>query len=279
MDAAPGDTPAVDARPVGAPLVDAPPVDAPRRQPDIAGKSVLITGASSGIGEHLAGMLWRHGARVLAVARRESRLHDLRSRCPGLLVQACDVSADSSCDEAVARAIAEFGELDVLINCAGMSKPAPALEETADDFRSVLAVNLVGPFVLSQAAARHMLARGSGSIINIASILGLVGLGRMPQASYAASKGGVVNLTRELAAQWARKGVRVNAVAPGWFATEMTAGLFATPAGEAWVDRLTPMGRSGSVEELDGAVLFLASDASSYVTGAVIPVDGGWTAV
>jgi NAD(P)-dependent dehydrogenase (short-subunit alcohol dehydrogenase family) len=264
----------VDAAPA-----DSPAVDAPRRQFDIAGKSVLITGASSGIGEHLAGMMWQHGARVLAVARRESRLDDLRGRCPGLLARACDVTADSSCADAVATAIAEFGALDVLINCAGMSKPAPALEETADDFRSVLAVNLVAPFVLSQAAGRHMLARGSGSIINIASILGLVGLGRMPQASYAASKAGVVNLTRELAAQWARKGVRVNAVAPGWFATEMTAGLFSTPAGEAWVGRLTPMGRAGNADELDGVVLFLASDASSYVTGAVIPVDGGWTAV
>lgn len=264
MDAAPGDTLAVDA---------------PRRQFDIAGKSVLITGASSGIGEHLAGMLWRNGARVLAVARRESRLHDLQCQCPGLLVQACDVSADSSCADAVARAIAEFGGLDVLINCAGVSKPARALEETPDDFRSVLAVNLVAPFVLSQEAARHMLACGSGSIVNIASIVGLVGLGRIPQASYAASKAGLVNLTRELAAQWARKGVRVNAVAPGWFATEMTADLFSTPAGESWVERLTPMGRSGKLDELDGAVLFLASDASSYVTGAVIPVDGGWTAV
>jgi NAD(P)-dependent dehydrogenase (short-subunit alcohol dehydrogenase family) len=124
-----------------------------------------------------------------------------------------------------------------------------------------------------------MLAAGRGAIVNVASILGLVGVGQIPQASYAASKGGVVNLTRELAAQWARRGVRVNALAPAWFPTEMTEALFADEASRKWVRTRTPMGRAGRVEELVGPALFLASDASSYVTGHTLVVDGGWTAI
>jgi NAD(P)-dependent dehydrogenase (short-subunit alcohol dehydrogenase family) len=143
-----------------------------------------------------------------------------------------------------------------------------------------VALNLEAPFALAQQVARHVIARGErASIVNVASMLGTVGIGRIPQASYAASKGGLVNLTRELAAQWARKGVRVNALAPGWFESEMTTGLFAEESGQAFIRRGTPMGRAGLEHELDGALLFLASDASSYVTGQVLRVDGGWTAV
>jgi NAD(P)-dependent dehydrogenase (short-subunit alcohol dehydrogenase family) len=123
-----------------------------------------------------------------------------------------------------------------------------------------------------------MLAAGSGSVVNVASILGLVASGQIPQASYAASKGAVVNLTRELAVQWARRGVRVNAIAPGWFLSEMTEEMFGDEASQRWIARNTPMGRSGTEDELDGALLFLASDASSYVTGQTVAVDGGWTA-
>lgn len=141
------------------------------------------------------------------------------------------------------------------------------------------AVNLTGPFVLTQAVAGPMLEQGSGSVVNMASLLGLVGNGRVTSASYCASKGGLINLTRELAAQWARRGVRVNAIAPGWFETEMTADFFAEESGRSWIRRTTPMGRAGELHELDGALLFLASDASSFVTGQVISVDGGWTAV
>jgi len=126
---------------------------------------------------------------------------------------------------------------------------------------------------------RQMLDRGGGVVVNVASVLGLVGSGQIPQAGYVASKGGLVNLTRELAAQWARRGVRVNALAPGWFRTEMTEVLFADEGGQRWIRRKTPMGRAGELHELDGALLFLASDASTYVTGQVVTVDGGWTAV
>jgi NAD(P)-dependent dehydrogenase (short-subunit alcohol dehydrogenase family) len=143
----------------------------------------------------------------------------------------------------------------------------------------VVGVNLSGALLCAQRVGRVMLETGRGSIVNVASVLGLVGVGQIPQASYAAAKGGVVNLTRELAAQWARRGVRVNAIAPGWFHTEMTAEMFDDPKALSWIRRRTPMGRPGELSELAGAALFLASDASSYVTGQTLAVDGGWTCV
>jgi NAD(P)-dependent dehydrogenase (short-subunit alcohol dehydrogenase family) len=173
-----------------------------------------------------------------------------------------------------------YGRIDVLVNNAGAVDVGPALEEPLERFRDVLAINLVAPFALAQRAARAMVARREGgAIVNVASILGLVGVGQIPQAGYAASKGGIVNLTRELAAQWARQGIRVNALAPGWFETEMTADMFGEERGHAWVARRAPMGRHGREGELDGALLFLSSDASTYVTGQVLAVDGGWTSI
>jgi NAD(P)-dependent dehydrogenase (short-subunit alcohol dehydrogenase family) len=169
----------------------------------------------------------------------------------------------------------------VLVNNAGTYEKVPALDEPLDRFREVLEVNLVAPFALAQRAARSMVdSERGGVIVNIASIWGLVGVGQIPEASYAASKGGLVNLTRELAAQWARKGIRVNTLAPGWFPSEMTQGtMFGDERAERWIRTRTPMGRGGDEHELDGALLFLASDASSFMTGQVVCVDGGWTAV
>jgi NAD(P)-dependent dehydrogenase (short-subunit alcohol dehydrogenase family) len=169
--------------------------------------------------------------------------------------------------------------VDVLVNNAGVEGVVPAEDETIDDFRSVLDVNLTGAFHCAQLFGREMLAQGAGSIVNVASIFGVVGVGQIPQASYAAAKGGLVNLTRELAAQWARRGVRVNALAPAWFPTEMTAEMFADERATKWMRQRTPMGRAGRVEELVGPLLFLASDAASYVTGQILLVDGGWTCV
>jgi NAD(P)-dependent dehydrogenase (short-subunit alcohol dehydrogenase family) len=247
---------------------------------DLTDKVVLLSGASSGIGAHLAGVFARAGAHVYAIARRQDRLRELAAANPRIVAARCDVTIDEDCAAAVTGVIERYGRIDVLVNAAGVSRPARAEEESPASFRSVLEVNLVAPFVLSHYAAPHMLASEAGGvIINIASIVGLAGLGRIPQASYAASKAGLVNLTRELAAQWARKGIRVNAIAPGWFATEMTEDLFGAAESSAWVDRLTPMGRRGELPELDGAALFLAGGASTYMTGAVIAVDGGWTAV
>lgn len=246
---------------------------------DLTDRVVIVTGASSGLGEHFARLLHAQGARVVLAARRVERLDQLAAELDGATAVACDVTSDDDCRRLVDTALDRHGRIDVLVNNAGLSKVAPVADETLEAFRSVVEVNLFGVYSLSRYAGLHMVEQGGGTIVNIASIVGLVGLGRMPQASYAASKAGVVNLTRELSAQWARRGVRVNAIAPGFFPSEMTEGLFGTEEGEAWVARMTPMGRGGREGELDGALLYLASDASSYVTGTVLPVDGGWTAV
>ncbi|MGH0029442.1 MAG: SDR family NAD(P)-dependent oxidoreductase, partial [Myxococcota bacterium] len=172
---------------------------------------------------------------------------------------------------------------DVLVNNAGITEIHAAEDEPLEVWNRVVATNLTGSFLCAQRFGRTMLAAGRGSIVNVASILGLVGVGQIPQAAYTASKGGVVNLTRELAVQWARRGVRVNAVAPAWFESEMTADMFGEDeqgeSSQRWIRGRTPMGRAGRGEELVGPVLFLASDAASYVTGQTLAVDGGWTSV
>jgi NAD(P)-dependent dehydrogenase (short-subunit alcohol dehydrogenase family) len=243
------------------------------------GRVAIITGASAGLGERFARVLHGAGADVVLAARRADRLEALASELAGALVVACDVSVDADIDRLVDATLDRHGCVDVLVNNAGVGGPVPAVDESPDDFRRTVAVNLTGAFVACQRVARHMLERGSGSIVNVVSMLGLVGSGQVPFPSYTASKGGLVNLTRELAGEWGRGGVRVNALAPGWFPSEMTADLFGDERSMAWVRRKSPMGRAGEPHELDGALLFLASDASSYVTGHILTVDGGWTAV
>jgi NAD(P)-dependent dehydrogenase (short-subunit alcohol dehydrogenase family) len=167
----------------------------------------------------------------------------------------------------------------VLVNNAGFTTIVPAEEQALADWRNHLDVMLTGSFLCAQRFGRDMLAAGRGSVINVASMLGVVGSGQVRQAAYAAAKGGQVNLTRELGAQWARRGVRVNALAPGWFPTEMTDDMFHDERSMMWLRGRTPMGRGGRLAELAGPLLFLASDASSFVTGQVLVVDGGWTSV
>jgi NAD(P)-dependent dehydrogenase (short-subunit alcohol dehydrogenase family) len=246
------------------------------------GKVALVTGASSGLGARFARVLDAAGARVVLVARRRERLEALAGELREALVVPADLSDVERAGDPVAETVSAFGRIDVLVNNAGLADHDPALEQSLESFTRVVDINLTAPFVLAQRAAQDMVGRGEGgSIVNIASMLGLVGIGRIPQAGYAASKGGLVNLTRELAAQWARhgQGIRVNAIAPGWFESEMTSELFEGERGQAFIRRGAPMGRAGKEHELDGALLFLASDASTYVTGQVIPVEGGWTAV
>jgi len=221
------------------------------------------------------------GARIVIAARRADRLAALAADLHDALAVPCDLGDPAAPHALVRAALEHYGRIDVVVNNAGIGVPHPATDQPMDEFRRVLAVNLEAPFEIAREAAKSMIAAGRpGSIVNIASIWGLVGVGVIHDAAYAASKGAIVNLTRQLAAEWARRGVRVNTIAPAWFRSEMTEGsMFGDDDAEAWIRRSTPMGRAGDEHELDGALLFLASDASSYVTGVTLPVDGGWTAV
>ncbi len=244
------------------------------------GKAIILTGASSGLGHRFAGLLSAAGADVVVSARRAERLAELAEGNDRLLAVPCDVTAPGAAATLVDAAIDAFGRIDGVVNNAGISRVLAAIDDDVDDFRQELEINLIAPYELARAAARWMIDNDRpGSIVNIGSVLGHGGGGRLKVPGYAAAKGGIHNLTRELASQWARKGVRVNAVAPGWFETEMNADMFGTDGGMSYIVDNTPMGRPGVEGELDGALLFLLSTASSYVTGQVLFVDGGWTAI
>jgi NAD(P)-dependent dehydrogenase (short-subunit alcohol dehydrogenase family) len=247
------------------------------------GRTAIITGASSGLGVVMAEAMAGAGANVVLAARRADRIEGLASSIAKgggkALAVPCDVSREEDVDRLVAAAQDRYGSVDILVNNAGVADPRPAEQESLEQFKRVLDVNLNGVFLCSQRCSRVMLKAGKGVMVNVASVLGVVGAGQIPQASYTASKGAVVNLTRELAAQWARRGIRVNALCPGWFPSEMTAEMFESDDAKRWIRKRTPMGRAGEPKELAGALLFLASDASSYVTGTTLLVDGGWTTV
>ncbi len=242
------------------------------------GKVALVTGASSGLGVAFAIALAEAGADVSVCARRADRLEETRVKVEALGRRCIAISADVSkvedCDRAVAETVDRLGSVDVLVNNAGIGTAVPATRERPDQFRQVLDVNLMGSYWMAQACARVM--KPGSAIVNIGSVLGSTTAG-LPQAAYAASKAGIEGLTRDLASQWtSRKGIRVNALAPGFFPSEMT-----DQYPDGYLDAMMPRvlsGRSGDPEELAAALLFLASDASGYVTGAVLPVDGGMVA-
>ena len=245
------------------------------------GRVAIVTGASSGIGRRFSQVLADQGATVLAAARRADRLEALAATDPRIHPMTCDVADDTQLAALVDRATNEFGRIDVVVNNAGTTDAVtPAEHQDPAQFRSVVEVNMNACFVLAALAARQMIVQESGgSIVNIASVHGLVAAAPNAQAAYAASKGGLVNLTRELAAQWAKHRIRVNAIAPGYFETELTEAMFVgEDSGLRYIRRNTLLGRPGELDELDGPLLLLASDAGTYITGQTIAVDGGWTA-
>ena len=245
------------------------------------GKVVVVTGASSGLGERFARVCNAAGANVVLAARRLERLEILAESLDSAVAVRADFSTDDAAPAVVEAALAEFGAIDVVVNNAGISRIIDAVSDTAEGFRHELQIDLVAPYDLASRAAKWMIDNDRpGSVINVASVLGQVAGGPMSLPGYAAAKGGLVQLTRELASEWARHNIRVNAIGPGWFRSEMTEqGIFENERGRSFVERGAPMGRPGEEHELDGALLYLASSASSYMTGQTLFVDGGWTIV
>jgi NAD(P)-dependent dehydrogenase (short-subunit alcohol dehydrogenase family) len=244
---------------------------------DLTGRVALVTGASSGFGDHFARVLAEAGARVVAGARREDRLHRLVDEitAAGGAAHAVgmDVTDAASVAAAFAAAETKFGTVDLLVNNAGVAAPG-TLHKTAEaDWDWVMDTNLKGAWLVAAEAARRMLAAGrGGAIVNIASVLGMAT--SRGHGVYSATKAGVIQLTKHMALELAGKNIRVNAICPGYFKTEMNDEYFDSAAGQAYI-AATPGGRLGRMEEMDGPLLLLASDAGSFINGALLPVDGG----
>lgn len=246
----------------------------------LGGRVAAVTGAGRGLGRVMALALAAAGADVLLASRTAPELERLAEEVRALGRRAlpfpADVTDADACEAMAAAAVERLGGLDVLVNNAGTNVRKPALDLTPDEFEFVVATNLKGYFTCARAAGRHFTARGSGKVINVSSIMGSVALPN--QAAYASSKGGVDQLTKVLALEWAAAGVQVNGIAPTYFETELTRPLYDDPERRAFITERTPAGRWGQPHELAGAVIFLASAASDFVTGQTLLVDGGWTA-
>jgi NAD(P)-dependent dehydrogenase (short-subunit alcohol dehydrogenase family) len=245
---------------------------------DLDGRVALVTGASSGLGGAISRAFAEGGAKVAVVARRLERLEALAKEIDGLAI-GFDLSDVEKLGEVVRRVAGELGPPEILVNAAGNRfGQANAEDETLEAIMDTLKLNLIAPFLLSQEVFPYMVSVGRGSIVNISSISGHVGVPGIPQASYAASKLGLSGLSAELAVQWAKHSIRVNTVAPGFFRSEITDELYDSEKGSAWLKRNIPLPLEASAQDVVGAVLWLASDAARYVTGQTVIVDGGWTA-
>ena len=254
------------------------PVRTPAELFDLRGRVALVTGASSGLGQRIAEVLAAAGATVAVTARRSDRLDALAATSEQITAFTADLTSPDQRTSLIAEVQGDLGSIDILVNNAGAVNATSIEDESLEDFSRMIELNLTASWHLMKLVGPSMVAGGNGSVINIASILGVVGATPAKDSGYSAAKGGLVNLTREMGLQWARKGVRVNAICPGWFETEMVEDLTSTDNGTSFITSNTPMMRVGQVDEIDGAVLLLASDAGSFMTGSLVIVDGGWTA-
>jgi NAD(P)-dependent dehydrogenase (short-subunit alcohol dehydrogenase family) len=248
---------------------------------DLTGRVAIITGGSIGLGRQMAEGLAEMGAHLVLCARKEERCHEAAEELQQLGVKAiahgCDVKNPASIQEMVEATLSQFGRIDVLINNAGISWGAPVEEMRLEDWNKVIETNLTGTFLCAQAVGKVMIRQGRGKIINIASVAGLGGApAELPAIGYHASKGGVISFTKDLACKWASHNIQVNAIAPGWFPTHMSNRILEHHK-ELFLSHI-PLRRFGSEYDLKGAAVFLASDASNYVTGHVLVVDGGQSA-
>ena len=248
---------------------------------DLTGRTAIITGASAGLGRQFSLALAGQGANVVLFARRREKLEEVAKECEArgakTLVCPGSVTVDADVNACVEAAINEFGQIDILVNNAGGAKCGPILDFDADDFNWTMDYDVTGTFRFTKAAGKYMIERGYGRIINLGSILGRGGLKEIPICDYAAAKGAIINLTRQTAVEWADKGITCNVICPGFFGSESNSDANMEVM-RPWIIQHTPIGREGLEGELDSAVIFLAADESSYVTGQVIGVDGGWTA-
>lgn len=241
------------------------------------GRVALVTGASAGLGARFVRVLHGAGAYVVATARRADLLDAVANDCGDRVETMAGDITDADHRRAVIERLKSFGRLDVLVNNAGICDDGPIAEQSLDDLLRVIDVNLISVLDICRLAAPLLCGAPAASVVNVASIYGMVS-SRGPMAAYNATKGAVINLSRQLAAQWGEHGVRVNALAPGYFPTELT-GFLADPGFEGSIREHTVLARTPALEEIDGPLLFLASAASSYMTGQVLVIDGGWTAL
>ena len=248
------------------------------------GKVAVVTGASSGLGKQMAKALARQGANLVILARRYERLEEFKPELLELgakkvLPIKCDVTSSDDINNAAAAAEKEFGRVDILLNCAGSSKDKGVIDMTDEEWDFTIATDETSVFKMTRAFAKIMKKNHYGRIINIASMYGLVGNTEIPTIAYHTSKGAVVNFTRAVAAELATSGITCNAICPGYFYTELTTDVLDTDRFQEFAKRTVPMQRYGKEGELDAALVFLASEEASYVTGVILPVDGGYTCI